>query len=281
MDYENIQMTRISDLPDIASSSSPFAEHPSSFSGMSGRGGGGGGFNNENSNMYIPLNIHPSPYGISPPPPGGLSHPQQDQDSSFMSSFLPPSSNNMDSSSSLFSSSSTPLPPPLPSQPQPPPPPPPSFPVVPPPENMLPKITNNNVLPEHRLPSRDIPQTHISDFTHDEEIKPNYIPQRKVVKDFVIEHEKAVKEKMEDYNEEKRKEQLNESWFQSLHMPVIVFLLFLLFSLPIMNTLVFKRFAFLQIYREDGNFNMSGILFKSLCFAILYWGVEKLLLFFE
>lgn len=278
-------MTRISDLPDIASSSSssPFVQNPSSFSGMSGRGNGGGGFKNESSNMYIPLNVHPSPYGISPPPPGGLSHPQQDQDSSFMSSFSP-SSNQNDPSSSLFSAPSTSMPPPpLPSQQNaqnveiPPPP----FPVVPPPEDMLPKITNNNVLPEHRLPARDIPQTNISDFTHDEEIKPNYIPKRKLVKDFVAEHEKAVKEKMEDYNEEKRKEQLNESWFQSLHKPVIVFLLFLLFSLPIMNTLVFKRFAFLQIYREDGNFNMSGIVFKSLCFACVYWGVEKLLLFFE
>ena len=63
MEYENIHMTRLSDLPDIVP---PQQQLPPQQTGGFG----------ENSNMYVPLNIHPSPYGLSPPV-GGMIPPQQ------------------------------------------------------------------------------------------------------------------------------------------------------------------------------------------------------------
>ena len=273
MDYENIQMTRISDLPDggVPSMSNG---HPPPSSSSSSSSMFPGGFNNENSNMYIPLNVHPSPYGIAPPTPGGMLPPQQDQDTRPSSSY-PGSGRIPDDYPHSFHS----------------PPPPPSYTptepcnlsveMIPPSESsMLPKITANNVLPEFRLPSRDITKE-ITDFTNDEEIQPNYIPKRNAVKDYVQEHEEVVKETMQNYKKEKEKEEMRETWFHSLSRPIMLTVIYFIFSLPIINTILFRRLAFLQIYREDGNFNLGGLMLKAVGFGCIYWLIEQSMLSLE
>jgi hypothetical protein len=41
------------------------------------------------------------------------------------------------------------------------------------------------------------------------------------------------------------------------------------------NTVIFKRFSFLSIYREDGNFNLVGLTLKSLLFASMFYSFHK------
>ena len=242
MDYENIQMTRISDLPDINQKS------------------GYGGANQmisfpteptENNNMYIPINPHPNPYGIPQPPPGGMLPPQQEP--SYGQGQRQRQGQDQYQQQDQY-----------------------QYPVAPPSENMLPKLTSEFMSPEYRLPQRDIP-TDMSDYMHDEEIKPNYIPKRKLVKDYVEEHEIAAREKLEDYETEKKNEKSREGWFYLLHLPFFVTLLYFIFSLPVVNTVVFKRFSFLPIYREDGNFNINGLFLKALLFGWFYLGFQQLM----
>ena len=263
MDYENIQMTRISDLPDINQSVNK---------------GGYGGANQmvsfpteptENNNMYIPINPHPNPYGIPEPPPGGMIPPQQghrqgqsqEQQSSYgqRQDQYQDQYQDEDQYQDQYQDED---------QYQ--------YPVAPPSENMLPKLTSEFMSPEYRLPQRDIPNN-MSDYMYDEEIKPNYIPNRKLVKDYVDEHEIAAREKLEDYEKEKINEKSREGWFYLLHLPFFVTLLYFIFSLPVVNTVVFKRFSFLPIYREDGNFNINGLLLKAFMFGWFYLGFQQLM----
>ena len=45
--------------------------------------------------------------------------------------------------------------------------------------------------------------------------------------------------------------------------------------MPIINLLIFKRFSFLSIYNDDGNFNFNGLLLKSILFGALYYAMVQ------
>ena len=60
-----------------------------------------------------------------------------------------------------------------------------------------------------------------------------------------------------------------------LQVPIFVSILFFLFQLPIINAYIFKRFSFLSIYNDDGNFNFYGLVFKSWIFGSIYYTITK------
>jgi len=207
---ENI--TRIADLPDNVS---------------------GGMQNTFNPNMqqppvtngYVPINLHPNPYGISAqnpimPPPIQQQQPQQQQ---YIS------------------------------------------------EEQLAQLQS---MKQQRLPSRDIPNDQ-SEYNHDEEITPNYIPKAKNTKDYVREHEDMTEKNLKEYEEKNRKEKKLDILLTEFQTPIFIMLLFFFFQLPMINTLVFKRFSFLSIYNNDGNFNFNGLLFKSILFGLFYYSTLK------
>lgn len=228
MSAENISMTRISDLP-----LSNGQNYQDNFNNN-----GTKMFGETESNVYIPLNPHPNPYGNQPtgaiPPPPQQQYPySQVQTQNQM--MMPPQNNQ----SQMMM-----------------------------PQNML------NEQPEYRLPQRDIPMD-ITDFTNDEQIQPNYIPRPKITSDYVEQHEQATKNKIREYEEEeKQKSQINQ-WLDKLYTPIILGFLYFIFQLPIINTLVFKRFSFLAIYKEDGNFNLLGLVLKSSLFASSFLFIEN------
>jgi len=205
---ENISMTRIVDLPDgpaLVQQGQP-------------------GFQNQGlSNTYLPMDVHPNPYGMPPPPPGGIMPPQQTQ-----------------------SQGRTQPPPYLDDQVQ-------------------------------RLPQRDIPMN-ISQHTQDEQIQPSYIPPPpKITPDYIKEYQASADRQIREYEEKKMREKKRDHWLEELQIPILIGLLYFVFQLPIINTIIFKRFAFLSIYREDGNFNLLGLTMKSLIFAGIYYGIHKVL----
>jgi hypothetical protein len=60
-----------------------------------------------------------------------------------------------------------------------------------------------------------------------------------------------------------------------LQVPIVIILLYFFFQMPIMNTLLFKKFSFLSIYNDDGNFNLSGLMLKSILFGATYYSMIK------
>jgi hypothetical protein len=175
------------------------------------------------SNTYLPMDVHPNPYGMPPPPPGGIM----------------------------------------------------------PPEHTPPVRSRENPTfdyEEHsqKLPQRDIPMN-ISAHVQDEEIKANYIPPppRTTTGDYIKEFQKETDAKIREHESKKNRERVRETWLDELQIPIMICLLFFVFQLPIINTLVFKRFSFLSIYNEDGNFNLLGVAIKSVIFALMYYLMYK------
>lgn len=236
---ENISMTRIVDLPDTMGM------------GMGGMGGGGGmGMDSLAADMYIPMNVHPNPYGIAKPPPGGMLPPEYTQ--------KPNQQSMMQQTPQIYSTNTG-------GGQQ---------------DGGMANHYYANDLDniQQRLPQRDIPMD-IAQHTQDIEIQPNYIPKPKVTSDYIREYQETTDKKIREYETNKKMERRTESLFDEIQMPILVVLIYFIFQLPIINTMIFKKFAFLSIYKEDGNFNLTGLLLKSILFGGLYYGLQKSILF--
>jgi len=171
------------------------------------------------STSYVPINIHPNPYGI----------PQQG---------LP----------------NLPVAQPRPNQQQ----------------QQHQSMDTNQHIP---LPSRDIPMNQI-EYQQDEQIQPNYMPKQKLTSDYIREYEAASEQALKEHEQKKRGEKARDNLFSDLQTPILVALLYFIFQMPIVNTLLFKYFAFLSIYNTDGNINFMGLIFKSALVGFVFYCMQ-------
>lgn len=137
-----------------------------------------------------------------------------------------------------------------------------------------PSIEQLQNMEQQRLPSRDIPQNTIQ-YSNDECVQPNYIPKHDVVRDYVKDHYDTTEKNLQEYEEKMRRYNHWDYILNDIQIPVFIAILFFFFQLPVVNTMIFKKFAFLALHHEDGNFNMMGLIFKSAIFGILYYSVYK------
>jgi len=234
---ENISMTRIVDLPDQQ--------------------------NSLGADMYIPINGHPNPYGIPPPPPGGIAPPQQTQTgptqyantmySSQMQGQGQMQQGQMQQGQMQQGQMQQ--------------------------GQMQQQVQQGGGFNEmfdiqQRLPQRDIPMN-IAEHSQDVQTQPNYIPKPKITSDYIHEYQESSDRKMREYEEKKMREKSAATWFDEFQTPILIALLFFIFQLPIINTLIFKRFSFLSIYNEDGNFNAMGLTLKCVLFGGFFYIVNK------
>lgn len=126
-----------------------------------------------------------------------------------------------------------------------------------------------------RLPQRDIPMN-ISQHVQDEQIQPNYIPPPpKLTRDYIQEYQETSDRQIREHEERRIREKKRSTWLDEAQIPILVGLLYFIFQLPIINTLIFKRLSFLSIYRDDGNFNFLGLTLKCMIFASSYYSIHK------
>jgi hypothetical protein len=123
--------------------------------------------------------------------------------------------------------------------------------------------------PEHRLEQRHV-QFDTTQY-NDEQVHVNYIPQRKINNDFVRDYEEQYDDDFRKNESKKYRKTKLEQLIAQLHMPILIAILYFIFSMPIFNTFLNKNFSFLQIYDLEGNFNFYGILFKSILFGGCYY----------
>jgi hypothetical protein len=133
-------------------------------------------------------------------------------------------------------------------------------------------------LQQQRLPSRDIP-IDAAGHIQDEQVTPNYIPPVKQMNDYVRDHEDMTERNLKEYEEKKRKERKLDILLTEFQTPIFVAILFFFFQLPLVNTMIFKRFSFLSIYNADGNFNFTGLILKSISFGLFYYSCLKVTVF--
>lgn len=130
-----------------------------------------------------------------------------------------------------------------------------------------------------RLPSRDIPMD-TTQYLNDEQVQANYIPKASPsLRDYVGEHENITEKNIQKYEQKKYRENQIDEWLSEFQTPIFIVILFFMFQLPLVNTLIFKRFSFLSIYNLDGNFNFNGLVLKSLLFGSLFYFVQKFVVF--
>lgn len=238
--------TRIADLPENVTMQLPSI--PTSYSSNLSSNDGGEATN------YVPINIHPNPYGISAqnpilPNPISVSSPQQQQQiQHYQQQTIPQHSMSQQPT----------MPSQMPNQGM-------------QPQNM--QIDYEN-MPQRRLPSRDIP-IDTSNYLHDEQITANYVPKPKLTADYVREHAGNLEEKLKENESKKHRASKLDQLLTELQIPIMVCFLFFVYQLPIVNTMIFKKMSFLSVYNEDGNFNMYGLLLKSILFGMSFYSLTK------
>ena len=132
----------------------------------------------------------------------------------------------------------------------------------------LKEIGNGNPL---QLPSRDIPQNTAS-INNDVNVQPNYIPPNN--NDYIANHVTP----NEIIQQNREKEVLNdktEEFYETIQMPLLVGLLFFIFQLPFIRKNLFIYLP--SLFNKDGNPNLSGYLFNSAIFALLYFSFTYIL----
>jgi Fe2+ transport system protein B len=189
-------------------------------------------------NNYVPINVHPNPYGVSDQNPimklpEKINSPQQDMMVNNTATQQVPQYLNEEQREMI-----------MPSQ-------------------------------QQRLPSRHIQQD-TSQYAQDEQIQPNYIPKEPISRDYVRDYEEFTDKNIQKHEKENERKQLIDDVLTDLQVPIFVGILYFMFQLPIINAYIFKRFSFLSIYNDDGNFNFYGLVFKSWIFGSIYYMVTKI-----
>jgi hypothetical protein len=132
---------------------------------------------------------------------------------------------------------------------------------------------------QQKLPSRDIPMNQL-EFQQDAEVQPNYIPRPKMPTDYIREYEQDSARDRRQVDRRKVALQTADDWYERLQIPILVALLFFIFQMPVFNTFLRKNFTFMSLHNEDGNFNIIGLVFKSLLFGGIFYSMQQFLVSF-
>jgi hypothetical protein len=188
---------------------------------------------------YIPINVHPNPYGISVQNP----------------IMPPPKQPNVSQNQSVLSQTYIP----------------------PPPQSQFLSEDQQMELQQlshQRIPSRDISHD-TTMYQQDVQIKPNYIPKSNISSDYVRDSEDMTEKNYKEYQQKKKEKNQLDNILTEFQIPIFVGILFFFFQLPIINKMIFKKFSFLSLHDADGNFNIYGLLLKSILFGGIYYSVFK------
>ncbi len=162
--------------------------------------------------------------------------------------------------------------------------------MMPPPEYIQapPKLNGHNLMlpdpikaaemqaniPQAQLPSRDIP-IDMASHIYDEQVTPNYIPPVKPhKKDYIASSEDEEEIQRDTKRKRERRVRFADDMYVSLQRPIIVALLFFLFSTPFFNSVLARYGTILFLFNGEGNITTWGITFKSVLFGALVYGLD-------
>lgn len=115
------------------------------------------------------------------------------------------------------------------------------------------------------IPS-NIQNSNTQQFTHDEQIQPNYIPPPKPINP---QQENMNIEEIHKVAQKQLRQQKQTNFVQQIQTPLIVSVFIMLSHLPIIQRIIFKHFP--ALYHKQGSLNMYGLLFISIIFSGFYF----------
>ena len=122
----------------------------------------------------------------------------------------------------------------------------------------------------HRLSSRDI-AINPNDFTNDSQIKANYIPPVKNIKDYVRDYRENEFLSSRSHKS-KNKITSHKSFIQDF---ILLTSMCFIFQMSIINSTLHQYCNSLGIHEIDGQLNKKGMFFKSSIFSFIYLLVQS------
>jgi hypothetical protein len=121
------------------------------------------------------------------------------------------------------------------------------------------------------LPSRDIPQT-THGITSDPQIQANYIAPAETNDDY-INDDYDDDEAINNYTKANNVKSSLDSIYDEIQTPLLLAILYFLFQLPIIRKTLCKYIPLLC--NNDGNYNINGLVFTSVLFALIFFAANK------
>jgi hypothetical protein len=84
-------------------------------------------------------------------------------------------------------------------------------------------------------------------------------------------YEEEKYKELKTHEENKNKKFKKDEIVEQSQVPIFVAVLFFLFNMPLINRMIFKRLAFLNIYDTEGQLNTPGLFLKSASFGLIYY----------
>ena len=119
------------------------------------------------------------------------------------------------------------------------------------------------------LPSRDIP-TNTVHFA-DEAVQPNYVPQKE--QEDYIQNTDTEQEILARRMKNRNSRDSLEVLYDEFQIPIIIGLLYFIFQLPVVRSKL--TILIPALFNKDGNPNLSGYIFNSIFFSLLYYVISK------
>ena len=121
-----------------------------------------------------------------------------------------------------------------------------------------------------QLPIRDVPRNQ-DHLVQDKYTIPDYIPDNSNSDYIPRQVNNSINRTQAQSNKTKF-----ETVYNEMFTPLLIAILFFLFSLPLFKSYVLKIFP--MMVKSDGNFNLYGFLFNSVCFSASYYLITKWLI---
>jgi hypothetical protein len=197
-------------------------------------------------NNYMPMDIHPNPYGNGIPSVDSIPFPQYTKQES---------NNNRHQEHHGGHGHGTP--PPIMQNQQ---------------TTLLPEIFPEEI---QRLPSRDIPMDTVR-YSHDEAIQANYIPppppsKTKRVEQYIQEYDDMESAKIQQHTSTKKQLNWYESMFHHYQHFLFLCILYFIFQMHIISHLMSTYLVkWTWLYQSDGQLSVYGMASKSVIFTAIY-----------
>ena len=123
------------------------------------------------------------------------------------------------------------------------------------------------------IPTRDIPMNP-NEFTHDEQIKPNYIPQPPPNERDYIRDYSSMEGIIRDNRRSENRMDTLEAIYTDLQIPILLGVLYFIFQMPVFRAQLLHFLP--SMFGSDGNFNIAGLTGTSVIFAMCFFVIMKI-----
>jgi hypothetical protein len=122
------------------------------------------------------------------------------------------------------------------------------------------------------IPTRDIPMNPNA-FTHDEQIKANYVPDHNMERDYIRDHV-SMEGIIRDNARSQNRMDTIEAIYIDFQIPILLGVMYFIFQMPVFRAQLLHFLP--SMFAADGNFNIVGLTGTSVMFGVCYFIIMKL-----